>query len=99
MLEKNLMQTLNTVAIINKNINTQHYKHIKKGDKIEIRIQTGKNKQQTIEGICTCIKKNTHNPAITIKYKLSGIVIEQRIPLGLQEILSVTKIQQVKKNK
>lgn len=66
--------------------------YIKKGDKVAITLKNGKNKQQYIEGICMKIKKHIHNPAITIKYKLSGTIIEQRIPLTLTEIQKIERL-------
>lgn len=91
MLEKGYFYTLQENAKENINIIPKSYRFIKKGDKINVIVKNGKTKQQIIEGICVKIKKNKFNPALTIKYKLSGVIIEQRIPFGLDEVIRLEK--------
>lgn len=85
---------LHTIVEVNKQNKYNHLitNCIKKGDKVALTLKNGKNKQQYIEGICIKMKNHIHNPAITIKYKLSGTLIEQRIPLTLTDVQKIERL-------
>ena len=91
MLETKYIYKLAELQKISKTTTTLN-QYIKKGDKVAVTMKNGKNKQQYIEGICMKFKKQIHNPAITIKYKLSGTIIEQRIPLTLVDVLKIERL-------
>lgn len=90
MFEHKIKSYLNSVNTIN--LKHIEFKEIQKGDIVELQIAISKNKIQRFKGIC--IKKTGSNfyASLTIEYKISNELVQQKFPIALSSIVKITRV-------
>lgn len=92
MFESKIKNYLSAVNFSNSTLKQEEFKNLKKGDIVELHMSSSKKKAQILKGICIKKKGADLTASLTIEYKISNEVVQQKFPISLPSILKITKI-------